>query len=67
MGTGFRVVSLSAACDESDIKAKKHKSKQGLNARQENRRLSGFKAILSKAKDLQNLAGVIKTGYSVPK
>jgi len=58
--TGFRAVSLSAACDESVIKAKKHKGKHGLNTRQDNKRLSEFKAILSLAKDIVNLAtGII--------
>jgi hypothetical protein len=58
---------LSAAYVESDTKAKKHKGKQGLKTRQENRRFSGFKAILSRLKVIQKLADVTETPDSVPK
>jgi hypothetical protein len=65
--TGFRAFSLSAAKLGSDIKAKMHKGKQGLKTRQENRRFSGFKAILSRLKVIWNLASAIETHDSVPK
>jgi len=64
---GFRALSLSAAWVESDIKANMHRGKHGLKTRQENRRFSGFKAILSSPKVDQNLASVIETSASVPK
>jgi hypothetical protein len=65
--TGFRAFSSSAAKLGSDIKAKMHKGKQGLKTRQENRRFSGFKAILSRLKVIWNLASAIETHDSVPK
>ena len=65
--TGFRAFSLSAAKLGSDIKAKMHKGKQVLKTRRENRRFSGFKAILSRLKVFRNLASATETLGSVTK